>query len=358
MESKPLTYLALAVALLLFGCYFARWARNDPRPADYSAFWAAGILYREGRPAYDLESQCREKARFGGSQCMAFNHPPVLLPVMALTASDDYFASYRRWSAFLWALVLVCLLPLYGLTGDLLKSITLLCFYPAYLSVMQGQDTALVLLGVLLWAHFLVKGEDRWAGLSLALACVKPHFAVALAVPLVFSRPRAFLWFCAGASALVLWSLLLVGPEGLAGLVRLLVLTAEGNGYGINKHHMVNLTGLLARAGLNPFLAWPAFALAIAATSLLWRYKGTGLTELCLGVVAAVFTAPHLHLHDAALLLLPLALTPAWVTALTALALFMLPDYRHNIVYTLMAGAALFHMWRLWSGRVVVESPA
>jgi hypothetical protein len=331
--------LTAVLALLLAGLYASEWLKRDPRRGDYAAFYTAGKLYREGRPVYDLDSQCEIQRQIGTPLCLPFYHPPVLLPLMSLTAGPDYLTSFRLWSALMFALILLAAWPLYGLTGDAVKALALATFYPAFLSVAQGQDTALVLLGVCLWALMLSKGRDVLAGLCLSLACVKPHLALALALPLLFARPRAFLGFAAGGSAMVLWSLLLVGPEGFAGLLRLTTLSAEGDGFGIHHAAMYNLAGLLARAGLGVWWAWPAYVAAVAGVAVLWRRRGV---DTSLGVLAAVFFAPHLHGHDLSLLIIPLATLPAIAAPLisAALRVSIAVGIGHPFAYALMLGLA------------------
>jgi hypothetical protein len=183
------------------------------------------------------------------------------------------------------------------------------------------------------------------AGAALSISVLKPHLAIILAVPLVFVKPRAFVGFCVGGALLTLFSLTLVGVEGLKGLVEITRVMATGQGYGVGQQHMVNTTGWLVRAGLSPFWSWPLYVLAIAALCVLWKRYGANVATVSLSLLAAVFFAPHVHNYDLALLAIPLVFAHR-LTPLVA-SLIMIVAIPLNIGYigafALMAPLALHY---------------
>ena len=89
-------------------------------------------------------------------------------------------------------------------------------FFPTFSGLMNGQDDALLLLGAALCLAGLRSGRDVEAGLGLSLTTIRPQIALFLAIPFLFRRQKIFLGFAAGAAALGLLSLALVGLDGIA----------------------------------------------------------------------------------------------------------------------------------------------
>jgi hypothetical protein len=178
---------------------------------------------------------------------------------------------------------------------------------------LKGQDSALLLLGGLLWLAGFLDSDDRLAGLGLALTLVRPQVALVLALPFLFRRRKILAWFCLGAAALGLYSYLQVGWGGAVDYYHLLTLSAAGQGYGIAEAAMFNLVGALLRLvpGLDPqavhAIGWGVYAASLLGLCLLWGFsKQVQLWHLALAVTLSLFAAPHLHYHDLALLAVPL----------------------------------------------------
>src|SRR6185369_5667395 len=207
----------LYVAILLCGLYSVRWLTTRPN-VDFPAFYSAGRLFREGRQPYDLKAQCQVQGQITTIGCLPFAHPPLLLPVMALTAVDNWLTARVLYGSFLWLLFVACLWPLKRLTGSWTHATALLSFIPVCQSLQATQSSPLILLGVLWWASLLNDRKDFSAGVALAIALIKPHLALALGLPLIFVRPKAFLGFLCGGAAIGIYTLALVGPEGIKGI--------------------------------------------------------------------------------------------------------------------------------------------
>lgn len=194
-----------------------------------------------------------------------------------------------------------------------MKLAGVLLFEPLFISVLKGQDSALLLLGGLLWFSGLTRNNDRLAGLGLSLTLIRPQIAIVLAVPFLFQRRKVFGWFCAGAAALGSYSFLQVGWTGALDYLHILTASAGGEGYGLAEAAMFNFTGLLLRiaprldVGLVHTIGWSLFAAALAGLCVLWGLsKSIGYRHIALAVTLSLFAAPHLHYHDLALLAVPL----------------------------------------------------
>ena len=318
---KPFAVAFIVLQIVLY----AGAARTvSPKESDFPAFYSAARLWHEGANPYDLEEQCGKQFPIRGEPCLPFAHPPVLLLLLSLISSDDFVGSYYRWTAVLFVVVLICLIPLYKISKQWQLSIQSILFLPIVIALALGQDTPFILLSVLCWLWLLGERRDFVAGLVLSLSVLKPQIAILLGVPLLFARPKAFAGFFVGGLALLLFSFLLVGRDGFDGLLHIVRVMSHGEGFGVNPAVMISVTGLLARLGLSASWSWMFFALALVAISVLWRKLGTTPPTLSAGIALALFCAPHLHLHDLSLLSGPILfihpLAPVAVSAFLAAA--------------------------------------
>lgn len=93
----------------------------------------------------------------------------------------------------------------------------------------------------------------------------------------------------------------------------LMNLSASSEEYGLNPRAMYNLLGMLLRTfprlplTTARAIGWAALLAVITLFVILWWSKGRQISlELAgLAVVLVAFTAPHLHIHSVAFLLLP-----------------------------------------------------
>jgi hypothetical protein len=159
----------------------------------------------------------------------------------------------------------------------------------------------------------LVNENDRLAGIGLALTTIRPHIAILLAVPFIFKRRKTWWWFALAAAVLALFSVALIGLRGAENYLRMLTISASGEGYKINEFAMVNFIGLLRR--LVPdmpgasvrLVGWIVYACAVVLLCVLWMHsEDIGAKQIGLAVLIAIFAVPHLHYHDLVLLLIPI----------------------------------------------------
>jgi hypothetical protein len=330
-DTLPVLLLVGAIALLL-AIYLRLWFGLLQLPAlggvDFVSFYTGGRIVRSGslERLYDLNLQHTIQVTIVGPNfvpggTLPYNHPPFLAPLLGLIALDDYRAAYIGWTVVLLLVLAICCVVAirfllergFDRRMSTIVALSAILFYPVFISVLKGQDTAFVLLGALVWMWAMLDHRDRLAGVALALTTIKPQIGLALALPLLASRRPAGWWFCAATATLMLYGTLLIGWRGWLGFLDLLSLTSRAEGFGINQSAMYNFTGLMLRSvplidpTLLRSLSWGLFLLSIGALCWLWWSKGEMLTPQHIGltVVVSVFASPHLHLHDLSLLLVP-----------------------------------------------------
>lgn len=307
-----LTVLFCCVCIGLIASYVTVWLpfAHDrmAKRADFLIYFTAANLPAD--QIYNIDAQRNIQAKTLGApvpikgDVLPFNHAPVLLPLMQLLIDENYESSYRRWTLVLWLVMVLCAVIVYLISQNVLLALASLSFYPVFISIMKGHDTAFVLLGLLLFTYLLKRQKDFLAGMALSLTIMKPHLSIFMAVPLI-ARPKALLGFSTTALVLGLYSWLLVGMRGAADFISMLRMSASGDQLEMRTLAMFNLLGLLERAGVSHetsrVIAWSGFGLCAALVVFLWL-RNRSNPPIALSVLLALFTSPHLHGHDLALL--------------------------------------------------------
>jgi hypothetical protein len=253
-------------------------------------------------------------------QVLLYNHPPLLIPVLRAIVSADYVASFYRWIFLFLTCYFVAILVLSQMlkrvaadrASILIAALGAFLFLPVFFSLMNGQDTGLLLLGIVLWAYGLIAGKEYVGGLGLSLTIVRPHVALILAIPMLFRYRKVFLGFMIGSGILGLLSLWIIGLEGARSWLNIILTSAGGEWYGIKQNAMYNLIGMLTRIAPGQAVAirtigWIVYGIAMIILGILWfktRDPHNGMIGL--SVTLALFVVPHLHFHDLTLLLVPI----------------------------------------------------
>jgi len=323
----------IAGLVSLFVSYLGIWMRmiSDPverTGADFIHFYSAGrIAQSQGATrVYDLSLQQRVQEEQVGfplvpGQVLPYNHIPYLIPILKTIMTPDYIVSFYRWDLIMillyisGAIILSLLLKQVDMNkGSIsITAIGSILFLPVFVSLMNGQDTAFLFLGAAIWMYGLVSGKEYLAGAGLSLTTVRPHIALILALPMLFRHRKVFLAFALSAGSLVLLSVLILGVNGLREFINVLLITAGGEWYGTKQYAMFNLIGLLTRTA--PWLqadtirtiGWAVYGMITFLLCILWaRTKDLQTGQIGLTVILALFSVPHLHFHDLALLLIPI----------------------------------------------------
>ena len=323
-------FFAGAVALLTI--YVVWWGRMIANPVertstDFISFYSAGRVARlQGFASiYNADEQQKVEQDVVGfplveGQVLLYNHMPYLAPLLALVMSDHYVASFVRWLLILVALYLIgtqfMIKSLFAEETPEMRLVLFagaLTFLPIFISLWQGQDTAFLYLGVVLWCVGLLKKQDWLVAAGLALVTVRPHFSIALALPLLFKNQRAWWRSVLVIGLLGLVSVLLVTIQGALGYVNRLLVSSDAAWFGMKPEAMLNLQGLLIRVvpsldlDTASKIGWFLYLVGIVLLCILWqRSKSIDARLLGLSILIAVVTAPHIHLHDLAILIFPI----------------------------------------------------
>lgn len=361
------------------GLYIFMWFRllNDSslKGMDFISFYTAGRIARESNyhQLYDLDTQRAiqhtivSADTFAGGANLS-QHPPYIAPVLSLLAVDDFVHSYILWTIIRLLIIAACgelirhflLWKSWDLKHSKLMVVGSLCFFPFFLGLLGGQDTAFIMLGLLLWMFGLLERRELHAGIGLALASLSPLITGALAIPLLATRRKASLWFILAMLGLILYSLILIGFQGGKDFIGLMRLSSQGEGFGLNQSSMYNLLGLLIRSfpdaniGKLRSIAWVAYILSILILCIYWWNKQDRLTikPISIAFVLVTFTAPHLHLHGISYLLPPLIgvatilydqgsktialiLIPV-ISSILVIILLLMPEWNYFSYYLLM----------------------
>jgi hypothetical protein len=337
--------LLVACLLCLLGSHLLAWvisvrSHGGPdryaRGIDFTATLTGATMIAEGRGGdlYDLAAQreaqvavVQPRGALREGALLPYIHPPFEAVVFAPFMQLPYSALYFAWTAaaILAIMAALCMLraavPIAGPAGWLLL-LAIGSFTPLHQGLWLGQSAGFLLLG-LCGAYVAVKAERPWlAGAALALLALKPQLLLVFGLVLLLQRRWRPLFACAAilaaasaATALVLGPLWpLRYAKFLAGIGHWSGDTNEYPQIMFNWRGLVyNLLGTAdpARIGL------PVALLSAATIGALvwawWRLRAVGRDQAddilwALAVPAAILVAPHLYIHDLALLVLP-----AWI---------------------------------------------
>jgi hypothetical protein len=106
-KKRDLLLIVLIAGLLFqlgwYGLIFTQSLKQEDylRRVDFSIFYTSGRIVREKgwSVVYDLQNQLATQSNLVGRQLtqnelLPFNHPPVLLPLQALVAVENYIEAY------------------------------------------------------------------------------------------------------------------------------------------------------------------------------------------------------------------------------------------------------------------------
>lgn len=302
---------------------------------DFIAFYTAARMIWDGKGAqlYDLRQQTayqEEILRLLHTQfrfrdgLLAYNHPPFEILWYIPLGGLSYLQAYCVWLAVSLGcfLVSIYLLLRFRHRQDRRRLVQYffgsLAFFPVFINLLQGQDSATLLLFWTLGYWNLVRSKEATAGVWLSLLLQKFQVLLpTLLVLLMLRRWRVLSGFLAGSIALLAVSLALVGPSGIESYARLIV---EMSGWierkGIYPSQMHNLRAQFYVWLYSQHLVVANLLTGLSSVALLFvlvrAWKGEwkpGSAEFGLKfsllVTISLLVSPHLNLHDLSCLLLP-----------------------------------------------------
>jgi hypothetical protein len=259
-------------------------------------------------------------------QVLMFNHVPYLVPFLSLLMDENYIGSLLRYTLIMVGLYMAAMTVAWRLlksNGWTHQSIYLVLggmgtFFPLFVSLINTQDTAILVLGGFLWLLGFTERRDWLAGLGLAFTSVRPQITLVVAIPFLFFSERRKIWwfFLAWMSVLGLISMVAVGREGCNSFLRIILISSGGDFYGLKEPVMVNFIGLMWRifphAGNEVVhaIGWSVYcAVIIGLSALIHLTQKESLKYIAMASAVAMFVSPHLHYHDIAFLLIPLIIS-------------------------------------------------
>jgi hypothetical protein len=339
MRPIPRAFLAVWGVWLVAGVSFAVFYRPPTgSAADFRSLYAAGYLaVHQPSQLYSLAAQQAAQNALD---------PPAqgVLPFVHLGYEALLYAPFTLlgYPAAYTCCVVVNLLLLLGSFVSVREvfsrvlpvvqprpGMVMFLFLPVFFTLLQGQDSLLLLLICCLVLRSLLGGHDARAGAVLALALFKFQIAVPLLLLLALRKGwRVVAGFVPAGVALVAGSVALAGTRNVAELRSLLVACTLGPDAGSSAQALVyvhpaampNLMGL-AFTLLGGLVSGRLALLIVLLLSVgtmgvgIWRMRRTGDEVEAFGVaiLCTVLVSYHLYLHDATLLVIPLALWGARV---------------------------------------------
>jgi Glycosyltransferase family 87 len=336
--------LACGLAAALLAVHLVTWARVTPRDvadSDFSATWVASTLWRDGQGAqlYDQRLEtARHTALFppgslapGTVPDLPFITPPTTAVLAAPLAGLGLPTAYRIWSLLQLALVALAVgvavraAPWSPGTPRELRAAAFLggtAGVGSLVLLLHGQWDGVSALSLALTYASWRRGHPGRAGALLmgGALLAKPHLAVGLAAWLLAQRHRrAVAGAVAGLVAVAAASLVLAGPAACEGWLGSLAGSATHSPL----PSLLGFTGLFGSWIRVDAVAQALAAVAsVAAVGACWLLgdrsrRRPGLLEPSLAGATALslVAAPHLLMHDLALLAPALAWTVAWAAA-------------------------------------------
>ena len=316
------------LSLLIY--YILAWSRMiadhyERTGSDFMGFYSFGwIAENKGiQYLYDLKVQQDLQEQIVGHPVTPIfhTHIPLTAPFSILVGDEDYVASFKRWAIVLLLLnavnvyLLLRLLDLKKFTGENLAILTAgaFLFDPTFSGLMNAQDTAIVLLGTILWASGYFSRKYFLAGIGLSLTVFRPQIALFLAIPFFFHHRKVFWGFVLGGSVLAAISVGMLGYEGTLSFVKAIRYIESTVWLERHALDMPTISGIIRRnlivsdPGPVKNLVWSLYALGIACFSFLW-HKSAEINERHLGllVTAGILLVPYAHYHDLILWLIPI----------------------------------------------------
>jgi alpha-1,2-mannosyltransferase len=330
--------------LLLFHFMLFWHGKNDALKgsADFSAFYSAVKMVQQGRGAqlYDIAAQGRSQSELfpdipTRTGTLIYLHPPFEALLYLPLAYVSYPAAYAIWVIVNILLLLLTVALLSPYMKELkaawkpLPILMFLGFFPAFINVLQGQDSIWLLYLFALVFDSLKKGRALRGGIFLGLGLFKFQYALPFLVPFIlWRRWKVIGGFAISAALLLLLSLPVAGFQGtLSYATFLLTLTRKlsvshhlQNAAGIMSDTMPNIHGIVEMLIPGPLLSGLQKPLIVLLSGLavLWLSRqwplGRSLQAkkfdlgFSLAMVTSILVSYHLLLHDLSLLLIPFIL--------------------------------------------------
>jgi Glycosyltransferase family 87 len=309
---------------------------------DFSIFYTAALILRrgEGGRLYDDALQKQIQQEFAPlvtarEEPLPFNHPPFEALLYWPLAHLSYLHAYLLWMLvnFLLLVQIARFLRPYLPTLTSLWSwwpwLIGIGFFPSAFSLIQGQDSILLLGAYCLAFVSLKRGNDFLAGMFLALGLFKFHLVLPFFLLLLLRKRWRFVaGFAISGLGLGLISLALVGWRELLYYPRYVwIIDRFRHGRAIAPRNMPNLRGLIEGWHWHVPTLWLGGLVALASVSLLaWAFFQWNPSDrehgqswnagFSIALITTFLVGYHSYDHDMSIVLLPaLLLLDHWLAA-------------------------------------------
>lgn len=298
-------------------CWFALFVFSRTATLDFSVLYTAGGVIAEGHPRqlFDLATQAEFQRRVLGMDApLPFMHLAYEALIYAPLALLPFKVALWVWRLLSLGMLAACSRLLSRVFAVRRPHILLLAaaLFPVALTIVQGQDSLLLL--VLFSASLVALRRDRdgFAGLLLACASFKPQLVLPLAAVLLWKRGARFArGFLAGCAAVLLVSLGVAGRSGFGAMLRLMSYAGSGAGdeIGATDWARPNLRGFIDIFGLSPKVTVELTVVlsVILFMAVAWRLRHRNdVRDLFPPMIAlTLIISLNVNLHDFSLLLIP-----------------------------------------------------
>lgn len=321
--------LVFLCAMVVLHAAFVWQVKDDLKKGyqDFTIFYCAGKMLNLGlaNQLYDDQLQFRIQQSFAPwvsirKGPLPYNHPPFEALLFAPLARLPYFAAFLCWD--LLNLAVLAMLPwiLRPHIAMLQRAswfwfvLASLGFFPLLMSLVQGQDTVLLLLLLVLAYIALKRRADFYAGCCLGLGVFRFHLVLPVVLVLLLCRRmKTGVGFVLSGAVLGAISAMVVGlHEALAYPQYVWQMERVPGQRAIFPYEMPNLRGLLDTALsshlpsvlVNGLIAVLSLAL-IYFVSLKWKAVPGDVDlgySLCL--VSSILTSYHCYVYDLSFLFL------------------------------------------------------
>jgi hypothetical protein len=328
---------------------------------DYVNYWSAGRLNVQGADPYALEQLLALQQKAGWMEDWAIPtwYPPWALPVLMAFSQFSYSTSRLLWFLASVSILVFSILQSWKIyTGPPKQTwVGLLVgtlFTPTLISIMLGQASPWILLGVIGFLLLITKPKSYWlAGISAGLTAIKPQLLILFWIALLLWSIKYKTWqVLVGSAATIAVGMFIAvsfNPNVLFEYIQSLQTSPP--------FYLATPTfGYYLRAVLGFEKSWLQFVPTLVGVVwfLIYWYKKQvawdWMQEMPILIFASVITAPFTWSHD--LMVLTPALMQAtillllskerWVKTLI-LFVFILANIANLILHKL-----LDESWAIW----------
>jgi hypothetical protein len=329
MTIHPRRLFTNAGLLSLTLIYILLWVNmiGDPKQrtgSDFIGFYTFGrIAQTQGfENIYNIKMQENIQEEVVGFQVVPefYTHVPFITVLAALIVDSNYIPSFIRWAIvllFLNAISTSIFVRVLSSRDFKKEEIIILfagifLFFPTFSAFMNGQDDAILLLGLAIWLWGLFSEKPFIAGLGLSLTTVRPQTALFLAIPFLFKRRKVFWGFALGGAILVIISWALIKTEGMLSFINSLKFIESTIWIQPHALDMPTISGMIRRnfqvtdITFVRNLIWGCYAVGVIVFCIVW-YKSKEILEKHIGLLAlfSILLVPYAHYHDLVILLVP-----------------------------------------------------